>query len=100
MHRGPTLSKRQPNFNILAGFVGLVMGWYSIVCLDRHTLNYFPQTKDHASYFSFYDVVEKLGIVIGTFLFGAIEGYTESMRKLRISVTLILFNRWESYCSL
>ncbi|MCO4805389.1 MAG: MFS transporter [Flavobacteriales bacterium] len=67
-------------FYILAGFVGLVMG--GIQSLSRSTYSkLLPQTKDHASYFSFYDVVEKLGIVIGTFLFGAIEGYTESMRN-------------------
>ena len=53
-----------------------------IQSLSRSTYSkLLPQTKDHASYFSFYDVVEKLGIVIGTFLFGAIEGYTESMRN-------------------
>ena len=66
-------------FYVLAGVVGLVMG--GIQSLSRSTYSkMLPDTIDHASYFSFYDVVEKLGIVIGTFLFGVIEGVTSSMR--------------------
>jgi UMF1 family MFS transporter len=66
-------------FYLLAGVVGLVMG--GIQSLSRSTYSkLLPDTIDHASYFSFYDVVEKLGIVIGTFLFGVIEGVTSSMR--------------------
>ena len=66
-------------FYLLAGVVGLVMG--GIQSLSRSTYSkLLPDTIDHASYFSFYDVVEKLGIVIGTFLFGIIEGVTSSMR--------------------
>lgn len=67
-------------FYILAGVVGLVMG--GIQSLSRSTFSkLLPKTKDHASFFSFYDVLEKIGIVIGTFLFGFIEGVTESMRN-------------------
>ena len=40
-----------------------------------------PETKDTASFFSFYDVTEKLAIVIGLFSFGFIEGFTGSMRN-------------------
>ena len=40
-----------------------------------------PETKDTASFFSFYDVTEKLAIVIGLFSFGLIEGLTGSMRN-------------------
>ena len=40
-----------------------------------------PETKDTASFFSFYDVTEKLAIVIGLFSFGFIEGITHSMRN-------------------
>ena len=67
-------------FYILAGVVGLVMG--GIQSLSRSTFSkLLPKTKDPASFFSFYDVLEKIGIVIGTFLFGFIEGVTESMRN-------------------
>ena len=33
-----------------------------------------PDTKDTASFFSFYDITEKLAIVIGLITFGIIEG--------------------------
>lgn len=68
------------HFYIAAGFVGLVMG--GVQSLSRSTYSKFlPETKDHASYFSFYDVMEKIGIVIGTFSFGYIEALTGSMRN-------------------
>lgn len=67
-------------FYILAGIVGLVMG--GIQSLSRSTFSkLLPETKDHASFFSFYDVLEKIGIVIGTFSYGLIEGITGSMRN-------------------
>ena len=67
-------------FYVIAGSVGLVMG--GIQSLSRSTYSkLLPVTKDHASYFSFYDVLEKLGIVIGTFAYGFIEGWTGSMRN-------------------
>ncbi len=67
-------------FYATAASVGLVMG--GIQALSRSTYSkLLPETKDHASYFSFFDVSEKLGIVIGTFSFGFIEGITGSMRQ-------------------
>lgn len=64
----------------VAAIVGLVMG--GVQSLSRSTYSkLLPETKDHASYFSFYDVLEKLGIVIGTFAYGFIEGITGSMRN-------------------
>jgi UMF1 family MFS transporter len=71
----------EPNeFYVIAASVGLVMG--GIQSLSRSTYSkLLPKTKDHASYFSFYDVLEKLGIVVGTFAYGFIEGWTGSMRN-------------------
>ncbi len=67
-------------FYVVAAVVGFVMG--GIQSLSRSTYaKMLPKTKDHASYFSFYDVLEKLGIVIGTFSFGFIEGVTGGMRN-------------------
>jgi UMF1 family MFS transporter len=72
-------------FYTLAGVVGLVMG--GIQSLSRSTYSkLLPNTIDHASYFSFYDVVEKLGIVVGTFFFGLIEGATSSMRFSALAI--------------
>lgn len=75
-------------FYVAAGLIGFVMG--GTQSLSRSTYSKFlPETKDHASFFSFYDVLEKIGIVIGMFSFGYIEGLTGSMRHSVLS--LILF---------
>lgn len=56
----------------LAASVGLVMG--GIQSLSRSTYGkLMPETKDTASFFSFYDVTEKVAIVIGIFIFGYID---------------------------
>ncbi len=68
------------DFYVAAGCVGLVMG--GIQALSRSTYSKFlPETKDTTSFFSFYDVAEKIGIVIGTFFYGFIAQYTGSMRS-------------------
>lgn len=60
-------------FYILAAVVGFVMG--GIQSLSRSTYSKFlPETEDHASYFSFYDVLEKIGVAIGIISFGFLEG--------------------------
>ncbi len=67
-------------FYILAAVVGLVMG--GIQSLSRSTYSkLMPVTKDTTSFFSFYDVTEKIGIVIGMFSFGLIEELTGSMKN-------------------
>lgn len=70
-----------PNsFYVVACFVGLVMG--GVQSLSRSTYSkLLPETEDNASYFSFFDVCEKIGIVIGMLSFGAIEGITGGMRN-------------------
>jgi UMF1 family MFS transporter len=67
------------HFYVVAGFVGLVMG--GIQSLSRSTYSkLLPETKDHASYFSFYDVCEKLSIVFGMLTFGIITQVSATMR--------------------
>jgi UMF1 family MFS transporter len=73
------------HFYILAATVGLVMG--GIQALSRSTYSKFmPPTKDTASFFSFYDVTEKLAIVIGLFSFGFIEGQF----NMRTSILILI----------
>ena len=68
------------HFYALAVAVGLVMG--GIQSLSRSTYSkLMPATKDTASFFSFYDVTEKIAIVIGLSAFGYIEELTGSMRN-------------------
>ncbi|MFY8136756.1 MAG: MFS transporter, partial [Flavobacteriales bacterium] len=66
-------------FYVAAGCIGFVMG--GTQSLARSTYSKFlPETNDHASYFSFYDVTEKVGLIIGLLSFGFIEGFFGSMR--------------------
>ena len=75
-------------FYAIAILVGLVMG--GIQTLSRSTYSaYLPETKDTTSFFSFYDVTEKLGIVIGMGVYGMIDQFTNNMRNATIS--LIVF---------
>lgn len=76
------------HFYIVAAFVGLVMG--GIQALSRSTYSkLLPETDDHTSFFSFYDVTEKLSIVFGMLSFGIISQLSSDMRKP--IVVLILF---------
>jgi UMF1 family MFS transporter len=66
-------------FYAMASCVGLVMG--GIQALGRSTYSKFLlETKDTASFFSFYDVAEKIGIVIGMIVYGVIDQITGSPR--------------------
>jgi UMF1 family MFS transporter len=76
------------HFYIVAAFVGLVMG--GIQSLSRSTYSkMLPETQDHTSYFSFYDVTEKLSIVFGMATFGIINELSDTMRTP--IVALIVF---------
>lgn len=76
-------------FYILAVCVGLVMG--GIQSLSRSTYSKLlpAGTQDTTSFFSLYDVMEKMSIVLGMFSFALIEHLLESMRYS--IVALILF---------
>jgi UMF1 family MFS transporter len=72
--------KTPVQFYVAASLVGLVMG--GIQSLARSTYSKFlPETEDTTSYFSFYDVAEKIGIVIGMLIYGFIDQITGSMRN-------------------
>lgn len=72
-------------FYFLASGVGLVMG--GVQSLSRSTYaKLLPDTQDHASYFSFYDVTEKIGIVFGTFFFGFMEYIMDDIRASILSI--------------
>jgi len=84
-------------FYLLAALVGFVMG--GVQSLSRSTYSkILPDTVDHTSYFSFYDVCEKISIIIGTFIYGVIIDFTDSARNsifalaLFFAIGLILLN--------
>jgi UMF1 family MFS transporter len=72
--------KTEWQFYILAVVVGLLMG--GIQSLSRSTYaKMIPGKEENASYFSFYELVEKVGIVTGTLSYGLVEQLTGSMRN-------------------
>lgn len=78
-----SLDKSQENVNYyfygLGALIGLVMG--AIQSLSRSTYSkLLPETEDHATYFSFYDVTEKIAIVLGMVVFGLLISLTGSMQ--------------------
>ncbi len=72
--------QNEMQFYTMAVFVGFVMG--GIQSLSRSTFSKMipAESNDHASFFSFYDVSEKLAIVLGLFSFGLIEELTNNIR--------------------
>jgi len=78
--------QNEGQFYAVAAIVGLVMG--GIQSISRSTYSKFlpENTPDTASFFSFYDVTEKLAIVIGLFSFAYIEEITGSMRNSAMSL--------------
>ena len=76
-------------FYVLATGIGFVMG--GIQSLSRSTYaKMLPEnTHDTASYFSFYDVCDRLSTVIGTFMFGLVNQITGSMRMSLLFLTVV-----------
>ena len=76
-------------FYTLGGIIGMVLG--AIQSLSRSTYSkLLPETEENTTYFSFYDVTEKIAIVLGTFTFGFVSSITHSMRN-SILVLAIFF---------
>lgn len=72
--------EKPKEFYIVAAMVGLVMG--GIQSLSRSTYSkLLPETKDTTSFFSFYDVTEKIGIVIGMLVYGVVAQITGKMQN-------------------
>jgi len=73
-------------FYFAAVVVGLVMG--GVQSLSRSTYSKYlpPNIPDTASFFSFYDVTEKLSIVVGLFAFAFVEAQTHEMRNSALTL--------------
>ncbi|REG97867.1 MFS transporter [Flavobacterium aquicola] len=77
------------HFYIMATIIGFVMG--GIQSLSRSTYSkLLPDTEDTTSFFSFYDVAEKIGIVIGMCVYGIIDQITGSPR-MAIVILAVFF---------
>jgi UMF1 family MFS transporter len=69
------------DFYVLAVAVGLVMGGTQSLSRSTYAKLIPKDTPDTASYFSFYDVMDKVSTVVGTFTFGFVEQMTGGMRS-------------------
>jgi len=89
------LPGEHPNVNIffytLGGFLGLVLGATQTLARSTYSKLIPEDTLDNATYFSFFDVTEKLAIVIGTLIFGILVGITNSMRTSVLVLTFFFF---------
>ncbi|HQP78113.1 MAG TPA: MFS transporter, partial [Saprospiraceae bacterium] len=68
-------------FYILAATVGLVMGGIQSLSRSTYSKLIYTHHGETTSFFSFYDVVDKISTLIGTFTFGFIENVTDNMRN-------------------
>jgi len=73
--------KEKVSFYALAAFLGFVMGGIQSISRSTYSKLIPKETKDTASFFSFYDITEKLAIVIGSLSYGFIDQVTGSMRN-------------------
>ncbi|MEQ9262763.1 MAG: MFS transporter [Owenweeksia sp.] len=91
-----TLTKGDPNvelkFYLIGGVVGLVMGGIQAISRSTYSKLLPEGTHSHASYFSFYDVAEKVAIVLGTAVYGLLIDLTGSMKMsvLTLSVFFLI----------
>jgi UMF1 family MFS transporter len=74
-------------FYIIAALVGLVLG--AVQSLSRSTFSKMVADKGkNSTYFSFYDVIEKIATTIGMFSIGILEAITGDLRNAAIALTL------------
>lgn len=88
-----TLTKEDPDVNLkfygLGGLVGLVLGGIQSVSRSTYSKMLKEDTESHASYFSFYDVAEKVAVVFGTITFGLLtQIYDGNMKASALSLMI------------
>jgi UMF1 family MFS transporter len=81
-------TKEKISFYGLAGLLGFVMGGVQSISRSTYSKLIPEGTKDTASFFSFYDITEKLAIVIGSFSYGFIDMITGSMRNSMVFMSV------------
>lgn len=76
-------------FYFIAALVGIVMGGIQSVSRSTYSKLIEERSEDLTSYYSFYDVLYKGSIVVGTFLFGTIDQITGGMRSSVLALILL-----------
>ncbi|RQP12298.1 MAG: MFS transporter [Chryseobacterium sp.] len=76
------------HFYIIAGIIGLVMGGLQALSRSTYSKLLPPDDLDNTTYFSFYDVLEKIAIIIGTFIFATLIEHYNNMRFAALSMAV------------
>ena len=86
------LNKENPyveyQFYAVAGIVGLVMGGLQAMSRSTYSKLLPENSMDNTTYFSFYDVLEKLAIILGTFIFATLIDEFNNMRYAALSMVV------------
>lgn len=86
------LNKENPNveyqFYGIAAVIGLVMGGLQAMSRSTYSKLLPTDSMDNTTYFSFYDVLEKLAIILGTLIFATLNEYFKNMRISALSMTI------------
>ena len=77
------------HFFTIAALVGLVLGGIQSLSRSTYAKLLEERTEDLTSFFSFYDIVSKVGVVSGTFIFGVVNSLTGSMRNSVMFLTVL-----------
>lgn len=86
------LNKENPNveyqFYGIAAIIGLVMGGLQAMSRSTYSKLLPEDSMDNTTYFSFYDVLEKLAIILGTFIFATMIEHYHNMRFSALSMSI------------
>ena len=86
------LNKENPyveyQFYAVAAIVGLVMGGLQAMSRSTYSKLLPENSMDNTTYFSFYDVLEKLAIILGTFIFATLIDEFNNMRYAALSMVV------------
>ena len=88
------LDKSIPNVDNYFYAMGIVLGFVlgATQSLTRSTFSkLLPETHDHATYFSFYNVTEQIAVVLGMFIFGLLVALTGSMQYSVLALAVFFF---------
>ena len=96
-----SLDINQANVDYYFYGLGIVLGFVlgATQSIGRSTYSkLLPETHDHATYFSFYDVTEKIAIVLGMFIFGLLISLTGSMQYSVLSLAVFFALAYAVLC--
>ncbi|MDY3337691.1 MFS transporter [Riemerella anatipestifer] len=75
----------------VAGIIGLVMGGLQAMSRSTYSKLLPENGMENTTYFSFYDVLEKVAIILGTFIFATLIEHFNNMRYAALSMVVFFF---------